>query len=312
MTRNLLSLLVLMTVPAFCASYPASWNYLDPATNALIGIEWCRVRLSPFAGVLGSELSSDGTFGFPDIGFLEGTTEVVVTSPGTLAVATGQYTLSQLEANARARGMTLASYRGIPILTAAHHDLLAVALFSERTLLFGNRAELVAAIDRALSTEPRTYNDQLARASALSERDDFWVVAASLPDPMMSGFLPIDDLGGGLTGMQGGVSFRGGLHMALDLDADSGDDAAAVVKNLAKLIPELPSIARGIEYTQAENQLQLTLDVNPEELAANLQPAPKGATSAPAPSVQTAKVPSVIRIFGLDDGVKVIPYPVVK
>lgn len=309
MSRFLFSLLVLTTA-AWCESYPASWKYLNPDTNALIGVEWSRVRLSPFAQVVAGEFSSDGTFGFPDLDFLRDASQVVIASPGNLALANGQFALPQLRTKALTLGLKPARYRGVELLITSKRDALGVVLLSEQTILFGDRASLTAALDRGLSDRPRSYSELMAHAAQLGHSRDFWVIANALPDPMLSGFLPIDELGSGLTAIIGGVSFRDGLHMDLALHAGSEADASAATENLRKLVPELPEIMRGMMYTLDDTDLRLALDVSGRELAKNLRDPQEKPKAAPAAPVEAVGTPAVIRIYGLDDGVKEIPYRV--
>lgn len=141
------------------------------------------------------------------------------------------------------------------------------------------------------------------------------MVATQLPDPLASLFVPLE---AGGRDFEGGVSLRDGLQLDATLDAGSEEGAAFTADAIGQSIPDLPSIARGMEVTAEANHVVLMLDVSREQFAASLRGAPAAAPAPPvlpiaaAPEPPKPTGPQIIHIYGLDDGPREIILPPVK
>lgn len=305
--------LILAATLLHAESHPSWWTLAEPEATALVGIQWQNLHDSPFAPAIRAGLPD-----FPDVPLLFESRQILLSSPETLAILSGSFPVETLRQQAAAKGLKPSSYRGIELYLSPGKTALSIAQLTDQIILLGMRKTLERAVDRSLAETGRRYSPLLARAAHLAA-NDLWVVAAQLPDPLASQFVPLEIEAGGF---EGGVSLRDGLQMGAAVDAGSPDRAAALAENLRQSIPTWPAIARTIDLKVEQGSVLLTLDVTSEQLEAALSPseAPKPAAAAtpvesPKPlepaKVEPAKAegPQVIRIFGLDDGPREIPLP---
>ena len=145
------------------------------------------------------------------------------------------------------------------------------------------------------------------------------MVTTQLPDPLASLFVPIDAQS---QGFDGAISVRDGLELHASLETASDAAAGEVAATLRQSIPTLPAVARTMDVTVESHTVTMTLEVTPDELSAALHPI------VALPPVEAVKIeakvdsnpepkpepkpelkpegPQVIRIFGLDEGVREI------
>src|SRR5579863_10172888 len=195
-------------------SYPSAWNYIAPDSSAIVGVEWQQLRESFLADALGAELSASGRLGFPDLACLRDAREILLAGPDLLGVASGSFPATAVAAQATASGLRPADYDGVRLWIAPGGR--SIAQVSDTLLLIGFRDTLEAAIDRSLLTAERQSSPLLARGAHLAAAYDLWITATSLPDPLVSVFLPLDLESGDF---DGGVSVRPSSTHGLILDA---------------------------------------------------------------------------------------------
>ena len=319
----------------------------SPEATAVVGIRWEMLKGSVFDAPVQAELS--GTLGFPDLAALRQARQILISSPATLAILSGNFPEKALRADALAKGLKPASYRGVELWISPGKTLSA-AWLNEQLMLVGLRRTLEGAIDRSQAAEQGTsrhYTPLLASGARLAPDKDLWVVSTRLPDPLASVFVPLDTEAHGFAG---GVSFSGGIHMDALLEAGSEEGAARIAEKLRAGVSELPEIGRGLKAVAEADHVLLTLEVSREQLLAGMRgaepapaaadpvaqavapavapvaalaaspvPAPKVAARAvvppqPAPAVDPlpSAGPRVIRILGLDDGPREILLPPLK
>ena len=290
-------------------SHPAWWRYASPEATALVGIQWDRVNSSPFAGAISGELSGDEGLGFPELDCLKQARQILISSPVLLAAASGNFPEALVAEQAIRKGLKRSSYRDIVIWITPGRDTLSLARMTDQLVLLGHVKDLKDAIDRGLLEDAeRTYSPLLARGARYAQ-EDFWVVAARLPDPLADHFVPID---AETEGFEGAVSFQGGLRLSAVLNTSSAEDAASLAENLKQMIRGLPPLARGIQVTPDHNDVTLALAVAEAQLISRLRnndpaPAPPAATPIPAkPEPVKPAGPQVVRIYGLDEGTREI------
>jgi len=312
--------------------------------TAVVGIQWQNLKSSPFADAIWGELSSD--IGLPPLPCLADARQILIASPGLVAMITGNFSPATVRAQAAKLGMKAGSYQSVNIWLASEKSGLSIAQVSDQLLLAGSRAALVAAIDRSLA-ERRHYAPVLSRAARYS-RADLFVVTDRLPDPLASIFVPLDLAAGAQTGgFEGYVMVGDGLTLEASLDAGAEDKAEIIGANLRQSIPLLPAVVRGLEVHVDAKNVFLSLKVEEAEFnselrapaaaapqvprapqtvaAAPMPPAPVAAPVPVAPPVPVAALapvvppvppvpngPQVIRIFGLEEGPREIVLPPAK
>ena len=291
-------------------SHPSWWNLASPEATVLVGIDWAKLRHSPFAEAIDEELWNANSLGFPDLACLKEARQFLISSPAVLAIAAGSFPPATVRAQAARQGMKPGSYRGVDLWVSPGNATRSVAQMSGQLLLIGTRKTLEDAIDRSLGQTLRRNSPLLARAAHFAETRDLWVVAAQLPDPLASLFVPLDADG---RDFEGGVSVSGGLEAVAALRAASEEATAELAANLRHAIPSLPAIAGALQVSVEGDVVLMTLEVNQEQLMANLrhpdaapavaaEPAPERAPEPVSKPEPKPAGPQVIRILGLDEG----------
>jgi hypothetical protein len=333
-TVRVLSLVLATAALAAAQSHPSWWTYASPDATALVGIQWENLRQSPFAETVAKELSATGALGFPDLDCLKQARQIILSAPSMVAIEWGTFPAATVREQALRAGLGYVRYRTVPVYVPQKGEGLGVAQMTPQLVLVGARKTLEAAIDNSLAEKDRRYSPLLARAARFSRTADLWVVATQLPDPLASLFVPIeaDTPGFNTQGFEGALSVQGGLVAEAWLDAESEQAAAGLAKHFRQAAPSFPLMARGVQVTAAATKVTLALQLTPEQLAASLDskprvetavnvrpvapppPPPAPPTPAEAPAVfsvtvERSAVPRVIRIEGLDDGPKIIPFP---
>jgi len=223
---------------------------------------------------------------------------------------------------------------------------MAYVLFDATTILMGDAPSVFAALDRS-QFAPRTPEPGsiLARASDMDAAYEFWLVM-NTPDVLSSGRLAdlLDGAAPDAKGFEVGVSLRSGL--VADITVRFASDAAAkqVVTDMlrltaaaakdAKTDAQLREISRKLKFSADGLSAKINLRLTPREFEKSSQafataiprlagptgdfPVPGAASATTAGQAIPAQglaqsapaTPGVIRIEGLDEGPREIPYPV--
>lgn len=232
----------------------------------------------------------------PALACLNQAKQFLLSAPAFLAVVYGDFAAAELHAEAAAQSMKPTSYRGVELWISPGRTTMSLARVSDQILLVGLRKTLESAIDRNQPDNPadrdRRYSPLLPRAARFSGHE-LWVVATQLPDPLASGFVPVDVEA---RGFEGSVNLSDGIRVEATLATGSPDEASALEGRLQRLAPSLPPVARGLQVVQAGDQVVLAMVVSREQLAANLRsgsgaPTTNVATTAVATSPLPATVP---------------------
>ena len=270
---------------AAAQSHPSWWTYASPNATAIVGIDWPKVRASPFAEPVEAELWGD--LGFPDLPFLHNARQIVVSSPDLLALVTGNFSSSLMHEQAARKNFKPMTYRGIDMWFSSEKSVLSLARLSDQLLMIGEPNTLEMAVDRTIN-DPKNYSPLLARAAKFAQKD-LWVVASQLPDDLASRFVPLDTEA---QSFEGWLSVRGGLELDALLSARSAEEANASAERLRKAAPNFPAIARGLEVTVEEDSLRLTLSATREQVIAALR-APEPV--APPPETIKVETPAAVQ-----------------
>jgi len=291
-------------------SHPSWWRYASPEATALVGIQWEHLRSSPFGGAISGELSGADGLGFPDLDCLKQARQIVISSPVLLAMATGDFSDATVREQAIPKGLKRVVYHDVEIWVTPGKETLSIARMSDQLVLLARLRNLQDAIDRSLLEEAkRGFSPLLARAARYSH-DDLWVVATRLPDPLAERFIPID---AEAEGFEGGVSLEAGLKLRAVFATASEEAANQLVDSMKETLVSLPLATRGIELRIDQNNVTLSMAVSEAQLAAGLKTsAPVVAKAEPKVEPKTEPVtakpagPQMIRIYGLDEGPRVI------
>ncbi|MEO8053062.1 MAG: hypothetical protein ABI833_21860 [Acidobacteriota bacterium] len=290
-------------------SYPQSWNYIAPDASAIVGVEWQQLRGSFLAEALGADLSGAGRLGFPDLACLRDAREILLAGPDLLGVISGPFPAATVAVQAASLGMRAWDYDGVRMWIASGTHQRSVAQVNDTLLLIGFRDALEAAIDRSLLTAERQSSPLLARAAHLAATFDLWITATSLPDPLVTVFIPLAIES---ADFDGGVKVRHGLTLDARYYMATPSDAELSADYFREAVPGFHPLLRGMYVIEDGNSVRLKLQVPPEELAAQLRP-PEPAKPAP---VETKALPETVpamprsvRILGLDDGPREFPLP---
>ena len=266
------------TAPASAQSHPGWWTVVPPESRSLVGIEWEKLRNSPFGDALRGELSTGGSLALPDLPCLMNAHDFLMASPPLLAAANGGCAPATLRTEAPARGLKLASYRGFDLWVPSTSNMpsnpgasaLSVLQFNERVVVIGSIKSLRSAIDRNLS-ETRTYSPLLIQGARLARTRDLWAVATELPDPLASIFVPLEVTAGSVRNFEGGITLREGLDLGAILDAGSEAVASEVAAGIRKSIPQFSAVAKGLRVETNGSSVTLALQVANDELQSSLR-----------------------------------------
>ena len=287
-------------------SFPQAWTYVAPDATAIVGIEWQHLRGTFLADAVGSELSGGGQLGFPDLECLQDAREVILSGPDLLGIASGSFPAATVAEQSARLGMKPMDYEGVRLWIAPENNRRSLAQINDRVLLIGWRETLEAAIDRSLLvTTGGQFSPLLSRGARLAANFDLWITATSLPDPLVSVFVPLALESGDF---DGGINARNGLLLDARYSMATADDAALSAEYFRQAIPTFHAVLHGMNVIEDGESVLLKLQVTPQELAEHLRPPelPKAeAVEVKAPSTKSRTV----HIVGLDDGPREFPLP---
>lgn len=285
------------------------------------------------------------TLQVPGMDLLHSIDRVIVSSPGRnsadpdaepplLIAVSGRFEpvkLTQMFLKAGARRQVFNSVTIYRLQDEKNSDFGFVVLNSQ-TLLIGDVKSLFAVIER-VGKGTVTPPAIVERARDMDVAYDFWAILLTTPSAMASDRLPIADMAK-LNGFQAGISVRDGLSVDVNLNAITEKAAKDISEQFAKLIhlvakdhenhPEWAGLDRKlkIKVDRADVHFALRMDAQEvgrvakafEEARARRQAltaAVNMKTQQPLPTTTPTTAPEprlVIRIEGLDDGPREIPY----
>jgi hypothetical protein len=304
-TVSVLLLLLVAASWTMGQSFPRSWTYVAPDATALVGIEWQHLHDSFLADAVTSELSSSGRLGFPDLPCLWNSREILLAGPDLLAVATGSFPAAMVAAQAASLGMQPMDYDGVRLWIARGKDRRSLAQVNETLLLVGFKETLEAAIDRSLLTTGRQMSPLLTRGARLATNFDMWISATSLPDPLVSVFIPVELE---TADFDGALSTRSGLVLDAHYSMGTPAGASQSADYFRQAIPDFHPLLHAMNVIEDGELVRLKLQVSPQELADQLrppEPAKTATVEAPPPPAKSR----TIHIVGLDEGRREIPLP---
>lgn len=123
-----------------------AWKFIAPDAPQVVAMEWKRVLESPSSASLRREIPPAAVPVLSSINFIDGI-ERVVWTPG-LAVLEGSFDLQKLKDMALADGGVVKAYRKAELLAPADQDGTHVGLVNPSLVMLGLESEIKSAIDR--------------------------------------------------------------------------------------------------------------------------------------------------------------------
>ena len=245
----------------------------------------------------------------------------------------------QLFTHSGARTQSYNSFRVYRPQTKQNKDM-AFVLFDAETILYGDAPAVFAALERnqfaPASPSSPAAGSMAARAAELEAKYEIWAIMDTT-ELMSSDSMA--DLFGGNAWASAAQGFEAGLNLRTGLDADfilrfsSDDTAKRVTADLTHAVNlaakdksvgvQAQDIAKKLKFAVDGSAARISLRLSEQELEKTAQAfargekagerlaanAPSNADPAPPASNPVPLKPAVIRIEGLDDGPREIPYP---
>jgi hypothetical protein len=326
-TLRFLSLTALLLAPLTLAgAQPADWRFADPGAQLIGGLEVHALLNSPLVkGALDQAAAKMGNAApmmQMTLGTLGGVSQVFFSITGRQEDAEGlmmvKGTLDDAVARAFLQGAVAGSNGTQPKPQQPKMDMARV---DASTILIGSPALLSAAVRRMQLPASAVPNQLLARAKTLAEGNDFWF-GGTLPDVPAVALI-----GGGIKGLALGLSMQNDFRLQISLDMPTAELAQQMAAQVRKSMDETRQSKTGPDM-KVETKVEGTtlrimasmdgaqvLQVLTERLKDGV-PAP-GALfgGGPTKPVTTRAQPAApqgprsVKIYGLDDGPKEIPFP---
>ncbi len=213
---------------------------------------------------------------------------------------------------------------------------LAFVLFNPETILIGDSHSIFSSLERTKFPAPDPEpNSVLARAAEMEANYDAWALldgADAVASDRLSMLLSGGALDAKAQGMQFGLSMHNGLAVEIALVFDSDGAAKRMAGELSRMVklsvkdklgePAMLDLEKRLKFTAQGSLVKLAMKMSPEDLEKNakiyatsrkqvpaalaeIKPVIKSGSLAEKPVEPQKKV---IRIEGLDNGPREIPY----
>ena len=334
-------------------SLPTFWRYSHPDAKVLVGIDVKSIGDSPFGSRLINEFAQTGFKAKAQaigLDFLNETERLLLSSPGTdpgagednapfVIAVQGKFDLPKIRAFVRSKGAKHTLYRQVELLTPQDGSKgrdFVIALVSPQTIVVGETASVKAALDHHSSADgSASANPLYQRAVELAGIHDIWFTS-EVPPSSLSENNPATALLAEVEGFEGGLSFRGGLGLEVNLNTASSEGAQRLAGGLEAFVQMadfggdakraspaelLKKLRIGSDATQVKlalsfNQAELNRGIDEMKVSfrtgatKTIAAAPSGAQSGlpikQEPEIDPAK-PLLIRIYNADGGTREIP-----
>lgn len=320
-------LLALLLVPGlgFCqSSTPAYWRFAPSDPALLIGVDWRQASQSGLSGLAPRSMTAlpAGLEFADEIGTL-----LLSAEPGVktgkerfLAIVSGKFNEAKLRAAAAAEGVKPVRCRGVDLFSSGGTD---VAVVEGWVLLAGDGASVRAAIERGAEAQPRE-SSIWRRAAGLSTAYTIWIASDSLQE--LQSAAPAGSLFTQVSSIDGGIALQRGMEMAFDLTTPSEASAGALAAAIQAALADGPqSVLRDLAVRPEGAIVKVSAALDAGKVEAGLKEMLAGGVTesrslmdwmrqsgSHARGVAQAPPPpqrKTIRIVGLEEGTREIPYP---
>jgi hypothetical protein len=337
--------ILLAPVIAHAQTDPALLRFVPSDAKALISIDWKRIRQSP-VGTMIRQKWVDGS-AIPGTELLDDVDRVVISSPARnptdapseeapmLIVVGGHFNLAQVRGILTAQGAKPQMFNNVQVYRpqgGSSKDMAFVPLDAQ-TILIGDPPSVFASLERtAFPQPPPEANSLLARAAQLDSSYDAWALMTTpgvlASDRLMAMFTG-GELGTEAHGLEMGFSLRSGLTVDTTVTFQSEAAAKRMGSELARLLklaikdkmgePAMVDMEKKLKVASEGSLVKIAMRMTQPELDKNAQlfalshRPPVAPVAAVRPLVIPAPPPAqpakmVIRIEGLDEGIREIPY----
>lgn len=286
-------LIVLAATSALAGSdtNPVWLPYVSTDSTAVIGIEWGNLRESALAPAIEAEIFGSGALAFPELECLKQAREIVVSFPGTLAVAEGTFAPTTVETQAQSHGLRRSEYHGVTLWVPEHDGGRGVAQIDDRLVLVGSRKDLETSINGA----------KTAGSDHFTSTGDLWIFATKPSGALANLF--------GLTNADAS-DFRAQAMVREGIEVEASFDAGPekTTGDFAGGFREKPAL------TMDGSQVKIALHASADELVTAWHAARAAAAESSDPvkfeitHLENAK-PQIVRIYYLDDGIHELALP---
>jgi len=261
-------------------------------------------------------------------------------APAPMLIAVfGHFDPAKVRALFARRGAKPQTYNSFQVYRpqSAEAKDMAYVQFDAGTILFGDAPSLFAALDRnQFAASAPAPGSIIARGAEMDAKYELWMVITS-PDIMsndrLAGLFRGGEWASDAQAFEAGVHLRSGLMADVTVRFASEAAAKRVVTEMTRLTaiaakdksePQMEGIARKLRFSSDGSAAKISLRLTPQELeksaqavmaaqrAAALEAPAQAVSHAPITSAPAASAPirpGVIRIEGLDDGPREIPFP---
>jgi hypothetical protein len=336
--------ILLAPVIAHAQTDPALLRFVPTDRKALISIDWKKVRQSPLGTMIRAKWV-DGS-GIPGIEFLNDIDRVVISSPARdaeqspaedapmLIVAGGHFDLAKVRGILSAQGAKPQMFNNVQVYRpqGSSGKEMAFVLLDAQTILIGDPPSIFATLERTTFPIPEAGgNSLLTRAAQLDTTYDAWALISTpgvLASDRLMAIFTGGELGTDAKGVEIGLSLRGGFAVDTTVMFESEAAARNMASELSRLLklavkdkagePAMLDMEKKLKVTSegslvkiAMRMTQVELDKNAQIFALSHKPAVASVADVhplviPPPAPKPEK--KVIRIEGLDEGIREIPY----
>ncbi len=294
-------------------------------------------------------LSAEAMPGNPAVELLDDVDRILISSPGKnssddsaespiLIAIHGKFDAAQVRRVFARSGAKPQSYNSFQVYRPQSRNRQgndakdsAWVLFDAETILYGDAPSVFAALNRnefaSAAPQSPAPGSLLARAAAMDPGYDLWVFMDAMEiasNDEVATLFRGDDWASEAQTFEVGANLRSGLAADITIRFSSDEAAKRVTAGLTHMSAgaQMQGIAKKLKFTLDGSATKIALRLTEQELEASVEafaagqkastqlaanPAPV-ANSTPRPAPAPAK-PSVIRIEGLDEGTREIPYP---
>jgi hypothetical protein len=326
---------------------PALLRFVHPDAKALISIDWKRVRQSHL-GTMIREKWIDGNPGgaIPGVEFLDDIDRFVISSPGRnpmfgsteeapmLVVVAGHFDLAKIRKLLDTHGAKPQMFNNVQVYRPQGKSgkEMAFVLLDAQTILIGDARSIFDRLEHSAFPLPPDSNSLLARAAQLDTNYDVWALMTTpgvlASDRLMDMFTG-GELGTEAHGFEIGFSLRSGFTVDTTVMFQSETAAKRMASELSKLLkltikdklgePAMLDMEKKLKVTSEGVLVKIAMHMTQQELDQNAKifAVSRKQPAAPVAEIRPLMIPGppapkpekkVIRIEGLDEGTREIPY----
>jgi hypothetical protein len=302
----------------------ALWRYAHPDARIVAGLQFGKLRQSPLFD-LAKSLPA-GTVSSEGFEFIEELDSVLISAPvgdstQFLAALEGRFKLQELRERAVQEGAAATRYAGVELIGGPISPgvQIYVAVIRPGCLLVGDSASVRAAIDRSRQVEKTVIgNAVLRRGRELADAYEIWVASDVPPGKLIKkkgSTIPFADE---IQGLEGGISIRDGLALELALRTDTEESARSLASTLQGFVGIAAlqqqgnppaDLLRNVRIAASGSDVNVVFSATSPQLAQALGEMTATVKTSAAPRVVSKpEPPKTIRIHGLEEGTREIPF----